>query len=180
MRCWRSGRPSRVREPELATFELALSYDVLTNIGSLHLLIDPTTDEDSDEGCNVGQLEYTRATNGNCRLAWNTIFEPPGLHALQSCLVLKEGWQPKEVEGPICRFVVSNLCQFSLSSAYLDPDKGATLHAQLLETNATYSVQIKVPGGNLVKTIEGSTTNGILKVFWDLTDDQGRLCTNNT
>ena len=52
-------------ELEIATFELPINYDVLTNLGSLLLYIDPTPEEDSDEGCNVGQLECNRATNGN-------------------------------------------------------------------------------------------------------------------
>src|SRR5439155_20276039 len=76
-------------EPEIATFELPINYDVLTNLGSLLLYIDPTPEEDSDEGCNVGQLECNRATNGNCLLVLSTFYESPGKHALQSGLVLE-------------------------------------------------------------------------------------------
>ena len=77
-------------EPETATFEFPISYDALTNLGSLHLFIDPNKDEDSDDGCSVGWLECKRATNGNCLLVWDTIYESPGKHALQAGILLEE------------------------------------------------------------------------------------------
>jgi hypothetical protein len=30
-----------------------------------------------------------------------------------------------------------------------------------------------------LKTFNGSTTDGTIKIFWDLVDEQGRLFTNN-
>jgi hypothetical protein len=168
-------------EPEIATFELPVNYDVLTNLGSLHLYIDPIADEDSDEGCNVGQLECNRATNGNCLLVWNTIYESPGKHALQAGLLLEEPAKADEdISGPLAPFVVSNLCQFSQSSAYFNPEIGASFRAKLPERNGSYVIELKSPTGERLKTITGSTSNGIIKVHWDLTDDHGKGCTNES
>jgi hypothetical protein len=168
-------------EPEVATFELPVNYDVLTNLGSLALYIDPMKDDDSDVGCNAGQLECKRATNGNCLLVWNTIYEAPGKHALQAGLLRNESARPDEdISGPLASFVVTNLCQFSLSSAYFQPEMGATFRAQLPELVGTYRIELKSPAGERLKTITGSTSNGLLKVRWDLTDDHGRPCTNES
>jgi len=167
-------------EPETVTFEAPVNYDVLTNLGNLQLYIDPIEDDDSDEGCAVGQMECRRATNGNCLLVWRTIYESPGKHALQMGLELNEPARADEVNvGMVASFVVSNLCQFSLSSAYFNPAWGATLRAKLPEANGTYTMDITSPAGDRLKTISGSTSNGVIKVHWDLTDDQGRKCTNN-
>src|SRR5262249_28463776 len=55
------------KEPDIATFELPISYDALPNIGSLRLLCDAAPAErDSDDGAE--SQECSRATNGNCRL----------------------------------------------------------------------------------------------------------------
>jgi hypothetical protein len=167
-------------EPETATFEAPVNYDVLTNLGTLQLYIDPSPDEDSDEGCAVGQLECRRAVNGNCLLVWRTIYEPPGKHAMQMGLILKApARNNKVIVGPVAPFVVSNLCQFSLSSAFFNPEFGATLRAKLPEPNGIYIVDLSLPSGDRLRTITGSTSNGVIKVHWDLTDDNGRPCTNN-
>jgi hypothetical protein len=190
-------------EPESATFELPIAYDVLTNLGSLHLFIDFTgaEDADSDEGFQVGQFECERATNGNCLLVWNTIYEAPGIHALQAGLALEAGQKSddngkpvvplgpdglpfshtissEELSGPLTPIVVSNLCQFSLGSAYFNPAFGATLRAKLLELSGRYSADMKLPAGKVLKTITGSTSNGVITVHWDLTDEHGQVCTN--
>ena len=167
-------------EPDTVTFEVPVNYAVLTNLGSLQLYIDPSPDEDSDEGCTVGQMECRRATNGNCLLVWRTIYESPGQHALQMGLELNEPARGDEViVGLVAPFVVSNLCQFSLSSAYFNPVLGATLRAKLPEPNGTYTIELTSPAGDRLKRITGSTSNGVIKVHWDLTDDHGRKCTND-
>ena len=167
-------------EPEKVTFEAPINYDALTNLGSLNLYIDLRADEDSDEDCDVGQLECRRAANGNCWLIWSTIYESHGKHALQMGLELSNPAKAdKIIVGPVAPFTVSNLCQFSLSSAYFNPELGATLRAKLPESNGTYSVEITSPTGEHLKTITGTTSNGVIKVHWDLTDDRGRKCTND-
>jgi hypothetical protein len=168
-------------EPEWVTFEVPVSYDAVTNLGSLQLYVDPSTEQESYELCNAAWLNCKRATNGNCLLVWNTIYESPGQHALKAGLVLDNLEKPEEeISGPTTPFCVSNLCQLSLSSAYVNPELGTTLRARLPETNGTYTLEIKSPTGELLKTMEGSTTNGTIKAYWDLTDDHGRECTNET
>jgi hypothetical protein len=170
-------------EPEIVTFELPINYDVVTNLGNLALFIDPSgvEDEYSDEGFQAAASECQRATNGNCFLVWNTIYEAPGKHALMAGLILGESRSTNDfVNGPVAPFVVSNLCQFSLGSATFQPETGVDLRARLQESNATFRIELKPPAGAVVKTITGSTSNGILKAHWDLIDDHGRRCTNDS
>jgi len=75
--------------------------------------------------------------------------------------------------------VTSNLCQFSLASAYFDPETGATLQARLPEANGNYTIDFNTTNGVRLKTFTGSTTNGIIQAHWDLVDDQGHRFTNN-
>lgn len=165
-------------EPETVTFEVSIKYDVLTNIGSLTLYIDPCKD-DSDEGCQVGQLECRPATNGNCLLVWNTIFESPGKHALLAGLDLEQPERSdEEIVGPVIPFVLTNLCQFSLTSVHFQREHGVTLSAKLAESKGDFSVEFRSASGGLLKTISGATSDGFIKVHWDLIDDHGNLCTN--
>ena len=175
------------REPEFVGFESLVAYDALTNLGRLHLLIDPSPGVDSDEEFDVANLDCHRATNGNCFLLWNTIYESPGKHALQIALELEDSDQedsddsaPPEPPtlGPFLPFEITNLCQFSRSSAYFNPAFGATLRARFPEPRAVYSVEMRSPGGELLRTISDSTSNGIATVHWDLTDEHGKRCTN--
>jgi hypothetical protein len=59
------------QEPDIATFEVPLSYSAVTNIGWLALNVD---------GVEAEFDELDRATDGNCLLEWNTTYNPPGLH----------------------------------------------------------------------------------------------------
>jgi len=170
-------------EPEALTFDVPIMHDVLTNLGQLALLVDRTRDGDffdDSQGCWV---ELRRATNGSCLLTWNTIYESPGLHALQLALACSDPTSDGEsplVVGPVAAFTVSNLCQFSSSSAYFQPELGATLRAKLPEPNASYLLEITAPSGELLKTITGSTSNGLVTIHWDLVDDRGVRRTNSS
>ena len=167
-------------KPETVTFKIPLAYDVITNLGDLLLCVDPV-DDNSEEGSLAIQAELTRAPDGDCLLAWNTIFECPGRHALQ--LVLEINSLPpgrQEIAGPLLPFTVTNLCEFSFASAHFDPEAGAVLHAKLSEPRGDYVIDLITTNGTRLKTITGSTTNGILKTHWDLIDDQGRRCTDES
>jgi hypothetical protein len=114
---------------------------------------------------------------------WNTIYESPGSHALQAGLLLEhapQGSLDQDINGPVTTFVVSNLCQFSVGSAYFKPEFGATLRARLPEANGRYRAEMKLPSGEVLKTLSGSTSNGVIKVYWDLIDEHGKLCTNQS
>jgi hypothetical protein len=168
-------------EPETVTFEMPVSYDVVTKLGGLFLLIDPANNDDSDEGCKVQQMECDRAENGDCLLVWSTIYESPGKHVLQAGLFINElSPNNQDIFGPLLPFTITNLCQFSLTSAYFDPRTGATLHAKLPERNGNYTIELNTTNGALLKTLTGSTSNGVIKAHWDLVDDHGRRFTNDT
>jgi hypothetical protein len=158
-------------EPEVVTFELPIKYKALTNIGELFLLVDPCEDDDSDEGCIAGLMECKPNTNGNCLLVWNTIYETPGKHAIQAAVSLNDAKSPFHlVEGPVAPFAITNLCQFSLTSARFQREYGVTLRARLPEPDGLYKFEITSVAGELIKTISGSTSNSLVNVHWALLD----------
>jgi len=167
-------------EPEAVVFELPIRYEALTNLGELVLCID-RYGSDYEAGWAVGHYECLRAENGNCRLVWSTIYETPGRHALLAALELKDKGQGDEaLFGPATAFVVTNVCQFTPESASFDPELGAKFYARLPESNGTYEIELKSPAGERLRTFAGSTSNGFFEVHWDLMDDRGRRCTNDS
>jgi hypothetical protein len=166
-------------EPEWVTFELAVSYEALTKLGEMYLLID-TNNDDSDEGCVVQKMECRQADNGDCLLAWNTIYESPGSHALRAGL---RPFRPlpgaDSIVGSPLPFVVSNLCQFSDNSAQFDPRLGAAFLLKLPETNGQFVVKCQTPDGLTLKTMTGATSNGIINLRWDLEDEHGQRFTGD-
>ena len=167
------------KEPRILTCELAIKYDAVTNIGSLRLLVDVEPGENSSGGGGSGQA-CLRAANGNCQLIWNTSYDTPGQHFLQARLLCTErlnDWRNVEACGPVLSFYSSNLCQFFPSSAMFK-SSGAILYAKLSESNATYSIELKSLDGELLRTLTGATTNGVIDLDWDLEDEQGNTRTN--
>ena len=159
---------------KIITFEAPVAYDVVTNFGNLILMLD-TNNDDSDAGCYAQQVECDRATNGDCLLAWSTIYESPGKHALQMGLSFDKPVNNRDFFfGPVSPFVISNLCQFSTGSANFDPETGATFHSRLPEPDCNYVIELNTTNGARLTTITGSTTDGVIKVHWDLLDDHGR------
>ena len=101
-------------EPDIATFDLPLSYDVLTNIGGLNLNMNGI--DVTFEGCY-------RATNGDTLLAWNTTYDPPGPHCLQPQLTLVFFAPDTAILSGLGRpalFYSSNVLQFFESDAAYD------------------------------------------------------------
>jgi hypothetical protein len=164
-------------EPEIATFEVPLDYDFVEKNGRLLLLFNAL--EKEMESAEEGEVqECVRGTNGNCWLTWNTTYDRPGKHLLQAKLICTpEDWRMTEIKGPIEGFITTNLCQFNPEYAQMD-SIGATLYAKLAESNAVYSIDLKLPTGEHVKTFTGSTSNGLINLRWDLTDEEGKRCTN--
>ena len=169
-------------EPEIITYELPISYDVLTNMKPTDL--DLSLDE--SPGFDNYFFEPTlracrRATNGDCLLAWNTSYEHPGQHALQALLELFDfgGHRQFYVKGPAIPYFSSNLCWFFLSDSMFS-DSGAFLDAELPESNGVFSIEIKTLSGEHVKTLSGSTTNGMIMVDWDLIDEKGHKYTGDS
>jgi hypothetical protein len=168
------------QEPELATFEVPVRYEALTNFGILKLMVDAEPVEDSEsmggdfQGCE-------RAPNGNCRLVWNTTFDPPGQHVLHARLLGTgtRGRGMSEIRGPILPFYSSNVLQFDPFYSSFD-SSGAILHARLAEAKGIYRIEIKSPTGALIRAFEGTTTNGEIMVRWDLKTDEGELYTGES
>jgi hypothetical protein len=183
-----------------AVFEVPVSYDAATNFGYIHLLVDGGLDA-SFGGEGEERQTRERATNGNCLLTWTTTYDPPGKHAIQAEFVairkasatkVKRGGSriagyvardPEQeerevrVKGPAVAYLSTNVCQFSAEYDQFDA-RGATLYARLPESNGTYSIELTTPQGSHLKTLTGTTSNGVIKVHWDLIDDEGHRFTN--
>jgi hypothetical protein len=175
------------KEPDMATFELPMSYDALTNIGRLKLLCD--ADPRENYGNEPEAQECERATNGNCRLVWDTTYDPPGKHFLQARLSIqnrpgrwpRRNYDPGEttLKGPLFAFVSTNVIQFFPLSNVLT-EKGAFFQIKLAQPVGSYSLKLTSATGEPIRTITGSTTNGIVEVHWDLIDDNGKRYTNDS
>jgi len=162
------------------TFEMPISYDVMTNIGELRLLVDPELGENPSSDGGERQ-KCVRGTNGNYLLTWDTMYDEPGQHALQAqiyCSEEKNDGEEIEVEGPVMPYFSSNL--FQLDSFEVFSDRGAYLYAKLAEPNGTYTIELKSPTGEHIRILHGSTTNGEIKITWDLIDDRGQRYTNES
>jgi hypothetical protein len=166
-------------EPETVTFEVPLAFDALTNLGTLQLQVDPPMI--SGENSDALQCEWDRATNGDCLLVWSTIYECPGKHALQAAVTLNDPpTEAADITGPLAPFVISNLCQFSLTSDHFDPETGTTFRVKLPEANGHYAIELNTTNGVRLKTITGSTTNGVIQEHWDLVDEHGAKFTGDS
>jgi len=123
----------------------------------------------------VQRMQCNRADDGDCLLVWKTIYESPGKHALRAGLAI-HGSSPGEetIAGPPLPFVVSNLCQFSTGSDQFDPQLGAAFRLKLPEPNGQFILKCQRTNGAVIKTITGTTTNGMVNLWWDLRDEQGR------
>jgi hypothetical protein len=174
-------------EGDIATFELPLYYDALMNIGTLRLLCDADSGEKAGNEAIVQECQ--RATNGNCRLVWDTSYDPPGQHFLQAELVVYR-WhshshegnyieQEIPLKGPLFSFVATNAVQsFPHGDAYTDD--GAFFRVKLAQPVGSYSLELTTPSGEHIHTITGSTTNGIAEVHWDLLYSGGKRYTNES
>ena len=172
------------KEPDIVTFELPIRYDVLTNIGTVQLLCDSDPREDSPQA-----EDCKRATNGNCLLAWDTTYDPPGRHFLQAELSIDESLtrpsqrvvDPQELtlRGPLVAFFSTNVLQFfPLGNVY--SDKGAFFRARLAQRVGSCSLTLTSPSGEHLRTITSSTTNGIVELNWDLICENGTRYTNES
>jgi hypothetical protein len=168
-------------EPEELTFQTPVSYDVITNMGALVLLVDADIEESAmpDSGARI--QDCYRAGNGDCLLVWHAIFDPPGRHAVQAQLILStQRGGEYFLRGPAISVVTTNLCQFSLASATYDIERGAIFHAHLPEMKGLYTIECVTTNGAHLKTLAGSTTNGEFNLNWNLVDDQGHRLTGET
>lgn len=164
-----------------AIFEVPVSYDAATNLGRMHLVVDGGMDHfiRGEEG---ERQTCERAANGNCLLGWTTTYDPPGKHAIQAEFIATKDEQKEEtalkVKGPAVPFASTNLCVFSAAHVTFD-DSGATLYAKLVEPMGVYVIELTSVNGRHLKTLSGTTSNGVVQVHWDLIDERGIRYTNN-
>jgi hypothetical protein len=163
-----------------AMFEVPINYDAATSFGVLHLVVDGGLDAAS-RGEEGERQTCERATNGNCLLGWTSTYDPPGTHAIQAEFIATKDEDKEDtalkVKGPAVPLVSTNLCQFDSAYDHFDA-RGVTLYARLPESNGVYTIELKAPAGAHIKTLKGSTSNGVIQVHWDLIDDHGHRCTN--
>ena len=180
-------RVTTTQEADSVTFELPLSYDALTNIGTLRLLCDADPGERTPNEAIV--QDFQRATNGNCRLVWDTDYDPPGQHFLQAELAIyrwhshsrQDNYIEQEipVKGPLLSFFSTNTVQlFPHGDTFTD--YGAFFLAKLARPVGSYSLELTTPSGEHIHTITGSTTNGIVEAHWDLRYGGGKRYTGDS
>ena len=162
-------------EPDIITFEIPISYNLLTNVGGLNLNIN---------GVDATLEEIDPATNGHCLLVWNSTYEPPlRQHLLQAQIMLNGVGAPSTAKlsgmGQLITFYSSNVVQFFESGSMFD-DNGAYLDARLPSQydgqTVSYTIQLNDPSTSPptpIKTIIGSTSSGMIQEDWDLTYDDG-------
>jgi hypothetical protein len=165
-----------------ARFEVPVNYEAATNIGFLHMVVDGGVDVSSQRGGDTRQT-WERATNGNSLLSWTTSHDPPGQHAVQAEFLAARHEARTDIDlnviGPPVLFLSTNLCQFDSAYDHFDA-RGVTLYARLVEPRGVYSIELKTPTGEHIKTIGGATSNGVIRAHWDLIDDKGNRCTNQS
>ncbi|MGP8200376.1 MAG: hypothetical protein ACLQU4_12845 [Limisphaerales bacterium] len=161
----------------VVSFELPISYNTLTNIGTLNLYFN---------GVDVTLEDFTNASDGNTLLEWNTTYEPPGQSYLQAQLTLSASGDDSAIltgVGTITPFYSTNVMQFFESDSMFSGSI-AYLDAQLPEQNASYAIQLYDPSTTpptLITTITDTTSDGMIEENWDLTYSDGvTIFTNNT
>lgn len=149
----------------IASFELPLPYNVLTNVGVLNLRRD---------GVCVTLEELQRATNGNCLLRFNETYEPAGSHYLQAQITVNTGQMAFDSilsgVGTIQPYYSSNIVQLFTAGSMFD-DGGAYLDAKLFMQSADYTIELYDPStapATLIKTITNSTSSGMIQEDWNV------------
>ena len=156
-------------EPDVCTFGVGINFDALSAFGNLQLLVD---------GSAASFQECDRAESASCLLAWNTTFDWPGRHILQSHLLLngqtRKGSVPDRkilsAVGPLISFEASNVVKFNPFYAEYH-DGVAVLYADLPELDASYYIELRTPAGTPIRTISNSTSTGKIRETWTLADD---------
>lgn len=156
-------------------FEVPINYDALRASGGKLDLGVLSKDGRYVECCFEGT---ERGTKGRSRIYWVTPYDPPGEHHLRVRLTLSNRLDLIEVIGPPLTFFSSNACWFpedsTLFAHYLTALYGIKLHAVLREKAASYKIVLKTVKGRHIRTFTGNTTNGVIDLEWDATDDRGR------
>jgi hypothetical protein len=76
--------------------------------------------------------------------------------------------------SPITNFVSPDICHIN-TNAPPRGDKAVVLRADLSVSNADYSIKLWQQFDGYMKTIVGSTTNGVINETWNRNDDVGNV-----
>jgi hypothetical protein len=164
---------SRPDEMGIVRFEAPVKYDpVKTNNGLGGDVRFGFLNNDGDF------VEFTfsgweRAADGGSHLWWNINYNAPGRHEIRADLRYSDGMNQLEIIGPSLQYDSSNVCRFFEGYSLFD-STGALLQARLREQTAKFRIELKTQKGKHLKTITGSTTNGVINLEWDLKDNHGK------
>ncbi len=160
-------------EPDIATFEVPLNYNLLTNIGNLNLYLN---------GVDVEFEDCGNAADGNTLLTWNTTYQSPGKDYLQAQFTINNAGDDTAVltgAGTIAPFNSTNKIiffegdsLFDTNGAYLD----AQLPAQYAGQNVSYTIQLNDPfttPSTPLQTITNTTSSGMIQDNWNLIESDG-------
>jgi hypothetical protein len=163
-------------EPDIATFEVPVNYNFLTNAGALSLRVD---------GGAAHLSDLVQGTNGNCRLVLNTTYEAMGQRYIQVEFVLNQAneFHVNSGSGSLQPFWSENMVRFF--EAYSPFNTSASLYAQLPQSGVAYNYTIELrdpaAGSNAapMKTFTGTTSTGEINENWDLVYEDGLTAFTN-
>jgi len=164
----------QVSQPDdmgIVRFELPVKYDPVKTNGMGGTVDFGVFNKDGDF-MDFTFSGWERAADGGSHLWWVINYSAPGKHGIRARLNYYNGLDDIEVIGPQLLYDSSNVCQF-FEGYSLFNSSGALLQARLREQTAKYRIELTTPKGKHLKTITGSTTNGVINLEWDLKDDHG-------
>ena len=121
-------------------------------------------------GVPAADSTLRQAADGTWLFNWDTSFTSNGTYSIQA--EVQYGINNEVTNGVIRTVQVANAITFDrLTSRFTD--YGLIINATLAATNANYLVQLYDDSGNALVSWAGSTTNGQINNYWDLTDGHG-------
>ena len=142
----------------ITKFKIPISYNLAASVGRMNL--------------NVGGMDATReqfqaATDGSCLMSWNTTFDLSEPTLVQARFALND--QGSVAVGPVMSYNSANIMRFFQSDGMFSATV-ANLDAQLPVPNAHYTIRVSDASGNVLDTITGDTSTGMIQEAWDVTE----------
>lgn len=152
-------------ETDIATIEIPINFDTVTNIGSLKLNL---------SGVSATMSGIERATNGNTLLYYATTFDAAEPTFLQAELKVESGFADetttRSAYGPVLAFDADNLFQFFENNSMFD-DSSAYLDAKVAAPGAEYAIELYDPSTTpptFLFAITNTTSDGNIQEEWNL------------
>jgi hypothetical protein len=123
------------------------------------------------DGNPAANVSLTQGPDGLWSIYWDTTHSANGSHFVQVGFQYNPDASTNLVYGIQKSIVVTNLMTFDqLTSRFTD---FLLIGATLYTSNANYTVQLYDDYGDPLVSTSGSTTNGRIQLYWDLTDGNG-------